>query len=93
MMHNSKYKLVLESQQGYEKGIFLTCKKSGTLIFFVRISLMCYGSHHRYMHNQNIEFNPEIPKNRHTLKILHCQHRKIFKVYLAIFQHFCLCLA
>ena len=25
---------------------------------------------------------------RHTLKILRCEHRKIFKVCLAIFQHY-----
>ena len=25
---------------------------------------------------------------KHTLKILRCEHRKIFKVYLAIFQHY-----
>ena len=24
---------------------------------------------------------------KHTLKIFRCEHRKIFKVYLAIFQH------
>ena len=25
---------------------------------------------------------------KHTLKILRCEHRKIFKVYLPIFQHY-----
>ena len=25
---------------------------------------------------------------KHTLKILRCEHRKIFKVCLAIFQHY-----
>ena len=25
---------------------------------------------------------------KHTLKILRCEHRKIFKVSLAIFQHY-----
>ena len=25
---------------------------------------------------------------KHTLKILPCEHRKIFNVYLAIFQHY-----
>ena len=35
-----------------------------------------------------LKFHAQCKMAKHTLKILRCEHRKIFKVCLAILQHY-----